>query len=280
MVRFQKILISFLLVSLISHPARAQQDKGYLELVKAEEQLKYLFNVLYDQEFMEEKLDIYFKIDTVFERALSIPGSMNFDWQKLNKIGKLKSDDGQLKVFSWYYTDSDSKTYYSCYIQCRDKKDKSIVYSLKSDEELDKRKEIIKQQKEHWIGKVYYELITEKYRRKTFYTLLGADFNDMTTMIKCIEILTLQRGKPVFKRGGFSDQGAIKDRIVFEYSSNYAASVHYDDRLRMIVYDHLAPIHPLYDGIYQFYGPDGSYDGFKFMDGQWVRLDNVDARNR
>ena len=279
MAHFQKIFLLLLLAVIVS-PVTAQQEQGYLDLVKAEEQLKYLFNELYDQEFMDDKLDIFNQIDTVFKQALSIPGSMDFEWQKLNKIGKLQSDDGQLKVFSWYYTDNASVTHYSCLMQCKDKKDRSIVYALNPDEELDKRKEILNQKPEHWAGKVYYELITEKYRRKTIYTLLGADFNDMTTMIKCIEMLSVNRGKLAFRRGGFSDHGTVKDRIVFEYSSNYAASVHYDDRLRMIVFDHLAPIHPLYDGIYQFYGPDGSYDGFKFLDGRWERMDNVDARNR
>ena len=69
------------------------------------------------------------------------------------------------------------------------------------------------------------------------------------------------------------------DRLVFEYSAELSSSIRYNAQLKMIVFDHLAPLHPLYHGNYQFYGPDGSYDGLRFIEGIWVREDDVDARN-
>ena len=70
-----------------------------------------------------------------------------------------------------------------------------------------------------------------------------------------------------------------RDRIVFEYSSEVAMTLRYDENLGKIVFDHLAPLHPIYHEVYQFYGPDGSYDAFEFREGIWVKQEDVDARN-
>ena len=42
----------------------------------------------------------------------------------------------------------------------------------------------------------------------------------------------------------------------------------YDDKLKMIVFDHLSPSKPSYEGKYQYYGPDFSYDGLIFEKGK------------
>jgi len=98
--------------------------------------------------------------------------------------------------------------------------------------------------------------------------------------VKTIEVISIQRGKPVFRDEQFLLGGTVEDRIVLEYAADLAATVRYNEALDMIVYDHLAPLHPLYHGNYQFYGPDGSYDGLKFTEGIWVLEEDVDARNQ
>jgi hypothetical protein len=56
-------------------------------------------------------------------------------------------------------------------------------------------------------------------------------------------------------------------------------SINYDERLDMIVFDHLAPFEPILSGNFAFYGPDGSFDGFKFENGSFRWYRDVDARN-
>jgi hypothetical protein len=53
----------------------------------------------------------------------------------------------------------------------------------------------------------------------------------------------------------------------------------YDSVLKMIAFDHLVPFHPVYSGNYEFYGPDGSFDGLEFVDGLWMLREDLDARN-
>lgn len=49
---------------------------------------------------------------------------------------------------------------------------------------------------------------------------------------------------------------------------------------KMIVFDHLVPIDPNLEGVYQFYIPEVfTYDAFIFENGKWRFYSNVDARN-
>ncbi|PID92707.1 MAG: hypothetical protein CSA96_01860 [Bacteroidetes bacterium] len=68
------------------------------------------------------------------------------------------------------------------------------------------------------------------------------------------------------------------DRFVLEYSSQVAISMQYDPELELITFSHLVPFHPIYQGNFEFYGPDGSYDGLEFVTGVWVFRGDVDAR--
>jgi hypothetical protein len=47
----------------------------------------------------------------------------------------------------------------------------------------------------------------------------------------------------------------------------------------MITFDHLVPFHPIYENNYEFYGPDGSFEGLQFEDGTWIQRTDIDARN-
>lgn len=274
----KKFIIYTLLVS-NSWLGFSQTEKSYLDIAKLETQLKLMFDKLYAEEIPGLNMNLFHSIDTLFYSAISIPGSFNYSWEKLGSIGKLKSDDGKIKVFSWLYMEGVNEYHYSCYIQTMDKNGDVEVFKLNPVHSADVKTEKFKQSIDKWHGKIYYELHTEEYKRKVFYTLIGADFNNALSSIKTIEVIAIQRDKPVFRGDQFLDGGTVKDRIVFEYSSELASSVRYNDQLKMIVSDHLVPLHPIYHGNYEFYGPDGSYDGYRFTEGIWVKEEDVDARN-
>jgi hypothetical protein len=266
------ILITCLSVS-------AQDKTSYLELAKAESQLQSMFSQLYGQEMPGSQLALYQSIDSLFSSALELPGSYDYTWSKLDQVGKLESEDGLIKVFSWLYRVSPDDFRYSAYFQVRNRQD-TVLFRLRPAAADNIHAKDFDQTVEHWDGKVYYDLVTRDYKRKTFYTLLGADFNNTKTSVKTIEVMTIQRGKPVFRDDQFLLGGTVEDRIVLEYSAELVATVRYNEALDMIVYDHLVPLHPLYHGNHQFYGSDGSYDGLRFTDGIWVLEEDVDARNQ
>lgn len=274
-----KRAISIIFLSLLIPAIYAQPETDYLEIVKTESQLNMLFKQLYDLDDLMDKDQVYLLIDSLFEHALEQVGSFEYGWSKLDMIGKLKSDDRKIKVFSWLYMKTRDDYRYTCYMQVPSGKGKSEVFRLKASSSVRMKSEDYKQTKDDWHAKIYYEIVTQKHKRKTLYTLLGADFNNSISSMKTAEVIAIQRGKPVFRGAQFLHGGTVKNRLVFEYSGELAMTLRYNSELKQIVFDHLAPLHPLYTGSYQFYGPDGSYDGLKFIEGIWVYEEDVDARN-
>jgi hypothetical protein len=259
--------------------AHGQDNPGYLDLIKAERNLEDMFASLYNPEIVTDKSGIFQRIDSTFLAALSIPGSFDYQWNKLDMIGKLTSSDQRIRVFSWVWMVSPEQYRYSAYLQVQGKSDASETFPLIQGDNENIKKEEYEQRLDDWHGKIYYDLVTTKYRRRTYYTLMGADYNSSYTNMKSIEVVGLRRGHPVFLDQRFFDEGTVRDRVIFEYSSDVSMVLRFDERLGMIVFDHLAPLHPIYHGMYQFYGPDGSYDGYEFKEGLWVRTEDVDARN-
>lgn len=258
-------------------PVRAQEP-GYLELVKAENELSDLFQILYS-DTLSEPQKILDSIGGLMSEALARDGSMDFPWNRLNRIGVIGSEDGLLKIFTWHLMDDPNHYRYYGFIQVGMKKGRVKLYELQ-DNHKDQRNVVnLQQSPEDWYGKLYYKIITRNYKKKTVYTLLGMDFNNSTSIIKTIESMAIQRNKPHFEGGQFFDGRNNVDRIVLEYSSQVAMSVRYDPRVEMITYDHLVPFHPVYTGNYEFYGPDGSYDGLEFNEGTWIFRRDIDARN-
>lgn len=269
----------FMLVSLVAYSQTDRAGENYFEIVQAESELQAMFDRLYSAEVTGTNMALYHSIDSFFYAALQLPGSFDHKWESLDMIGKLVSDDGLVKVFSWLYMASRDKYHYTAYIQVKDSKGGSDVFRLNQGDAEKIRSENYSQTIDDWHGKVYYGILTNEYKRKTFYTLLGADFKDTRTSIKTIEVFAIQRGEPVFRGEQFLAGGTVKDRIVLEYSADLTISLQYNEAMKMIVFDHIVPLHPLYSGYYQFYGPDGSYDGYRFTEGVWVLEEDVDARN-
>jgi hypothetical protein len=68
-------------------------------------------------------------------------------------------------------------------------------------------------------------------------------------------------------------------RDVLEYSSDGRTALDYDINKKMIIFDHLVPIEPIYTDIRSYYGPDFTYDAYILEKGEWKFIENIDARN-
>ena len=108
--------------------------------------------------------------------------------------------------------------------------------------------------------------------------MLGLDFNNSRSNIKSVEVLTIHRNKPRFEQEMFFNGNDRVDRLVLEYSKQVAITVRYEPSIDLITFDHLVPFHPIYVNNFEFYGPDGSFDGLKFEDGTWILQNDIDAR--
>jgi hypothetical protein len=254
------------------------QKPEYMEFVKSEARLNGFFQELYSDSLSDVD-DLLYSIRQEMKEVLSMEGSMEFPWNRLDRIGVLTSDDGRMRVFTWHVMDDYNHYRYFGYIQLALKKGKVRLFELHDNEKAQRGVMKLEQSHTDWYGKLYYQLISNKHKRKTYYTILGMDFNDSRSTIKSVEVLEIHRNSPRFVRSLFSKGRDYVDRLVLEYADQVAISVRYDPGLEMITFDHLVPFHPIYSNNFEFYGPDGSYDGLEFSDGYWLYREDIDARN-
>lgn len=255
------------------------QDTTLFSFKKAETDLAELFDMLYENSDSVDYNTLTGDIISKFKTALSVEGSFDYPWSGLTRIGKITSGDQQIRIFTWHVAlDRNHYKYYG-FLQVSLKKNKVALYEFIDNDVENQHREILDQSMDDWYGKLYYNIVVTHNKRDTYYTLLGKDFNNALSTLKTIETIELKRNKPVFTKGMYFEGRDRKDRIVLEYSARVSISVRYNAELNQIVFDHLVPLDPVYTGNYEFYGPDGSYDGLEFSDGIWILREDVDARN-
>ncbi len=254
------------------------QKPEYLEFVKSEARLQGLFQELYSDSLSDADV-LLDSIRQMMAEVLTMEGSMEFPWNGLDRIGVITSDDKRLRLFTWHVMDDYDHYRYFGYIQIAMNKGKVRLFELHDNEKGQRGVMKLEQSDTDWYGKLYYQLISNKDRRKTYYTIMGMDFNDSRSTIKSVEVLEIHRNSPRFVRSLFLKGSDFVDRMVLEYADQVAISVRYDPGLEMITFDHLVPFHPIYAKNFEFYGPDGSYDGLEFSGGRWLYREDIDARN-
>ena len=274
--RMIRTLVIYCLISLSA--SSMAQETSTLELLKKESELQSLFQILYS-DTLSAFGPVLDQIQEIMPDALAEEGAMEFTWSKLDRIGVISSDDGNVRIFTWHVMEDPDHYRYYGYIQMNLKRDQIRVFELKDNLKPQRNLNRLEQSPENWFGKLYYQIIAETYKRDTYYTLMGMDFNNSRSTIKTIETISIHRRMPRFEQGMYLVGNNQQDRMVLEYSSQVSISVRYDPAIRMITYDHLEPLHPVYRNNFEFYGPDGSIDGLQFTDGAWIFVRDIDARN-
>ena len=274
--RFGFIILFILYSSVIQLFAQAKEVD---DLVAAEDSLRRYIEMIIDEDSFEKKITINNDFKVYFKRVLSLSESFGYPFDSLKNIGRLKSDDGALKVYTWNIPQARGEQKYFGFIQHRIK-DSVSVFELN-----DSRHQIVDSQNEvfgpeKWHGALYYHIEQVKHDGKFYYTLLGADFNNLFSSKKIIELLSFtERGEPQFGAPIFNVRNQIIARVIFEYSAKASMVLNFSNDVEMIVFDHLSPSRPDLVGNFQFYGPDFTHDGFRFEDGYWFYYANVDVRN-
>jgi hypothetical protein len=129
---------------------------------------------------------------------------------------------------------------------------------------------------------MYYDIIETKHKSTAYYTLLGYNGNDAFSQIKIVDVLVILDGNnpnPRFGHPIFTDEKRTRRRLVYEYSNRATMMLRYDAAHKMIVMDNLAPVAPIYQNDFRYYGPDFSHNALKFEKGKWVLFSEVDLRN-
>ena len=257
------------------------QNNDTTSIQKYEQILSELFNDMsnYNNDFEKEKINN--EIIKKIEQVLNIEGSFFYPFDSLRNLGKIVSKDNKLRIYTWNLPYINGTHKYFGFIQfCRPKEKTFLVYKLIDCSDDYKSPENLILTDTSWFGTLYYEIIEKKYEGDTYYTLLGFDFNNLLTAKKIIEVLYFKDDKVlVFGKPVFNYRNKLCNRIIFEYSAKVSMSLKYNNDLNMIIYDHLSPSKPSYEGHFMYYGPDFSYDGLEFKGGIWHEIRDVDVRN-
>ncbi len=280
-----KKLFVCLFLFIISLSLFAQEDNNYLH--EKELELRDLFDEAFAFDGVKyyksdkEKKECNAKIIEIFDEIFENNNAFEYTFDSLKHIGVRFSDDKQVKLITWNLKFSDGSYTYYGYLQYMIKK-KNTVKTFKL---IDKSSEIenpsnIYLSDTNWYGCLYYKILANKYAGKKYYTLLGWDGGDYLITRKIIDVLTFsKKGSPRFGKSMFKIDKTKSKRIIFEYSNRAVMSLNYDDKLKMIIYDYLSPQKPIQKGQYQYYGPDGTYDGLRFGKGKWIHYSNIDIKS-
>jgi len=282
-VRTGKVIIALLIFSINLF---AQEIGDVVQIMSAERELKVLFEDLYTVDDSPYRDSINEVIINKLSVLLITWDGFHYKWDALDNIGKVTSEDNKIRIFSWYLKNPSGKYEYFGVVALRNegKREKKhnnefSVFVLNDQSHKMREAASLLLSYDNWFGAVYYQIKTFRYRRNTWYALTGFDFNDDFSNKKLIEILTINKNnEPEFGGAFLNGENEIK-RMIFEYSSQIAMSLGFDEKLDMFVYDHLSPFEPIFKGSYRFYGPDGSFDGIRFEKGEFIIEKDVDARN-
>lgn len=211
------------------------------------------------------------------KKYLQNPNSFNVKFENISNLTVLRSSDNLLNVYTWnlYYTDGSFQ--YFGFLQYKLDK-KTIVYPLIDKkygaEDIDIR---LYASPSDWYGAIYYEVITKKWNNATYYTLIGWDGADFMINRKVVEVLSFdRRGVANFGKKIFKINRTNVGRLIFEYSDKVTMLLRYNEKKDMIVLDHLVPSETKYQNMYQYYGPDFSFDALVFRAGKWMLEQNID----
>jgi len=246
-------------------------------LPAAEQKIAHLYDRISNGKDDLLKSTLNDSIRILFREILSRPGAFTYPFDSLKYTGKLYPPDSSFRLINWNLSFTDGTYRYFGFI-C--KKDGRII-ELQDHSGSIRHPETAILPPGNWYGALYYRILENRWKKNTYYTVLGIDLHNPLTTRKVIDVITFDKtdqvhfGAPVFDMGD-----STLTRVIFEFSAQVSMLLHYDNEMEMIIFDHLSPSHPEYKGKYQFYGPDSSYDGFFFFKGKWRLREDLDVRNR
>ena len=279
----KKILILILLSAVAPVLAFAQHsdDSKYLKVLALyQDSLADIGKKLINDDTEMERQNANIEFIKKLVKALKVPQSFNFGFDSVKSVHIINAPDNRFRIFTWFvqYDDGSYRNYGT--IQMNTGDNRLVMFPLTDYTPFAKNPEDSTGSSKKWIGALYYQIIpvyTEKY---PYYVLLGWKGNTVKTNKKVIDVITFRDDRPVFGHSVFDGNGKVRKRVVFEYTRQSSMLLKYLPDEHLIVFDHLVPPDKKQKGNFEFYGPDLSYDGYRFKDGRWEFVENLDMRNK
>ncbi|MBN1789833.1 MAG: hypothetical protein JW830_05005 [Bacteroidales bacterium] len=272
-------LLLWLFLSVL--PLSGSSDEP-LTLQQSEMQLKVMFTRLARLNSYTEKGTVADSLSDLLHKTLLLPGSFEYPFDSLKTLGKIKSQDQKIRIYTWNFPDiSGTNTYYGFLQHNAGKSAGSRIFQLTDNRAQITDPVMATLTPDNWYGCLVYGIIEKNISGTTIYTLLGYNPENLFISKKIIDVLWFNdQNEPVFGKTVLHYQNRMQNRILFEYSAKVNMSLLWNEKMNMIVFDHLSPSKSSYTGNYQYYGPDFTYDGFRFDQGTWEHVTDIDIRNK
>jgi hypothetical protein len=272
------VLLMFVANGLFAQAQLLDEDRIFLD--SKQDSLAH-----YGRQLVEsDDVAVRFRSDSFFTRilmrALKTKHSFHYPFDSLLTISRVYAPDSAFRIFTWQVSKDEDVHRRHGAIQMNTPDGSLVRFPLIDRTRLINNQADTITSNEWWIGAIYYRVLMHEWQQKKIYTLFGYDENSIRSTKKRIEVLRFdQAGNPVF--GGpffsFAEDTIPKKtqaRFWIEYKKNGNARMMYDDELELIIYDHL--ISESNEPAKKFtYHPDGDYEGFKWIKGQWMHIDKV-----
>lgn len=207
--------------------------------------------------------------------------AFDYPFTTLTSIGKIFSEDREVRIISWNtQLESGAHKYHAFILKKKSRKqghdlveliDNSDNLALETQETLDA---------DNWYGALYYDIKDVQKGKKTYYTLFGYDAKNDRSTVKILDVLYFVGKNPRFGYAFFETSEGYSKRIYFEHSAKSVMSLKYHKQRDLIVFDHLSPEAPNLAEFREYYVPDMSYDAYKFENNKWRLKEDIIAINK
>ena len=271
------------------------QDKAFF--LQIQKELDPLIERIYTAPTDNERYNANEQFVELMQEALAQDNSFFVDWHFGTRVSVLTSSDKQFRIITWPVVRDDGE--YECFgfVQSWSEKDgEYLVYTLhdKSDEILSAEETVL--DPDNWYGCVYQDLVEQKFEGKMYYTLIGWTGVDALTQRKVIEPIAFKgtTAQPIFGQSVFRRE-KNRRRVVLQYAATAMVNVRYEDqfvdvesskkvkkngrtvtlreiyqqKMKMIIFDEVAPQIPGMEGLYQYYVQTGTEMAYIFVNGRW-----------
>lgn len=257
---------------------RVRKIRFSQELVREEKELKLMFDSLLQNDTRsEERVNINDRIFSKLRNALRLQGSFFYPFDSLTNIGRIYSDDYNIRVYTWCIELEDLS--YRFYGLVQDL-NSDRVWALEQNSAVYIPRETQQIAPRRWYGALYYKVLNIKKGDDPQYIVLGWSQPNPNMKMKIIDVLDFSDEKLLL--GGdetFKSYHGKVSRVVFTYCSNLNISLVYDEKKKRFVFDHVTPLSDEYDNPLGCNGPDMSYDQLKKKGKRWVLKKDVNVTN-
>ncbi len=266
--------IIFVLCFSVSYANGQMSDRSEISVLQ--DSLVRLGYVMYNEPSEPERLAANFTFVKTLVAALQTPYSYSFSFDSLAMISILKAPDDKFRIFSWHIQLNDGSYLYYGTIQLNTPDGHLKMHPL-----LDKTYEIEAPETaiaspSNWYGAQYYRMVAHG----GYYVLLGWKGHTPLLTQKVIEVLQItddgaQLGRTIFE----SEDTRQNTRMIYQYNRQASMHLDYDTTEHRIVLDHLAPPDASYEGQYEQYGPDMTYDAWKLERDKLMLISDIPLLN-